>query len=59
MWIPLTVLEKLDFHKLRGKHPELAGCRENTTVELIVSGENDISIRIGTETTCLQPEDYK
>ena len=52
----VTALEKLDFQKLRGKHPELSGCRENTTIELIVSGENDISIRIGGETICLQPE---
>ena len=51
----VTVLETLDFQKLRGKHPELAGFKAGTTVKLVVNGENDIFMRIGGETISLWP----
>jgi hypothetical protein len=45
----VTVLEKLDFQKLRGRYPELAGFRENINIELIVAGESDITLLINGE----------
>jgi len=45
----VTVLEKLDFQTLRGRYPELAGCRKNINIELIIAGESDIALRINGE----------